>query len=136
MRFLDIHPLQITILYGTLNVLITLCLALNVSLHRLRKRTFAGDPVQPELHRKIRAHGNSAEYLAATTFLLAFLELQQAPAFWLHVFGGVIVLTRIVHSMAMLMVQAGRSRVRMFSATVTYVASFFMAIWSLVLRLR
>jgi uncharacterized membrane protein YecN with MAPEG domain len=136
MKFLDIHPLQITILYGTLNVLITLCLALNVSLHRLGHRTFAGDPVPPELQRKIRAHGNSVEYLAATTFLLAFLELQQAPAFWLHVFGGIIVLTRLVHSMAMLLVGVGRSRVRMFSATVTYLTSIFMAVWSLVLRLR
>jgi uncharacterized membrane protein YecN with MAPEG domain len=132
MKFLDFHPLPVTILYGTLSILITLCLALNVSLHRLRNRVRVTDAVAPELLRKIRAHGNSAEYLAATILLLAFLELQQAPTFWLHVFGGVIVLTRLVHSMGMLM----RSRVTMVSAATTYTVSFFMGIWALVLRLR
>jgi uncharacterized membrane protein YecN with MAPEG domain len=132
MKFLDFHPLPVTILYGTLSILITLCLALNVSLHRLRNRVRVTDAIAPEMIRKVRAHGNSAEYLAVTIFLLAFLELQQAPAFWLHVLGGVLVLARLVHAMAMLM----RSRATMFSAATTYTVSFFMAIWSLVLRLR
>jgi len=81
---------------------------------------------------KVRAHGNSAEYLAVTVFLLAFLELQHVDTFWLHVCGGIVVASRVVHSLSMLF----KLRVSTISATVTYAVSFFMAFWSLYLRLR
>ena len=124
--------LPVTILYGSLSVLVTLFLAVNISLHRMRHRVFVADALPQELHRKVRAHGNSAEYLAVTVFLLAFLELQHVDTFWLHVCGGIVVVSRVVHSLSMLF----KLRVSTISATVTYAVSFFMAFWSLFLRLR
>jgi uncharacterized protein len=124
--------LPVTILYGSLTILVTLLLALNVSMHRLRHRVFIADAVPADLHRKIRAHGNSTEWLAATLLLLAFLELQHAPWVWLHVFGGALLIARICHSVFML----SRSRFTTYSATMTYFLSFTMAFWALYLRLR
>ncbi|HEY2030429.1 MAG TPA: MAPEG family protein [Myxococcales bacterium] len=132
MSFLDALP--VTILYGTLNALIVVALALNVSLNRMSGRVFLSDQPPPELHRRIRAHGNSVEYFAVTTLLLAFLELQRAPSFWLHICGGLVLLARIVHSFAMLS-KSGLS-VRRVSATTTYAISLVMGFWSLYLRLR
>jgi len=132
MSFLDALP--VTVLYGTLNALLVVALALNISLHRVQGRVFLTDQVPPELHRKIRAHGNSVEYFAVTTFLLAFLELQHAPSFWLHICGGIVLLARIVHSFGML-AKSGLA-VRRLSAGSTYTISFVMGLWSLYLRLR
>jgi uncharacterized membrane protein YecN with MAPEG domain len=129
---INLQPLPATVLYGSLSILVTLLLALNVSLHRMQHHVAAGDAPTDPLHRKIRAHGNSVEYLAVSIFLLAFLELQRAPELWLHVCGGVLVVTRVIHSMGML----ARSRLTMLTATVSYTVSFAMVVWALVLRLR
>ncbi len=124
--------LPVTILYGSLNILVTLTLALNVSLLRLRRGVFVGKPVPDDLNRAVRAHGNSAEWLAATTLLLAFLELQGTPSLALHVFGGATILARLFHTTFML----ARSRLTVASATVMYTIAFAMAFWSLWLRLH
>jgi uncharacterized membrane protein YecN with MAPEG domain len=124
--------LPVTILYGSLSILVTVLLALNISLHRMRVKTYVSEGVPDALRRKIRAHGNSVEWLAVTIFLLAFLELQGVPSLWLHILGGAVVIARILHSFSMLT----GSRLTMVSATVTYVLSVTMAVWSLSLRLR
>jgi uncharacterized membrane protein YecN with MAPEG domain len=124
--------LPVTILYGSLSALITILLALNVSLHRMQHKVSAGDPIPDRMFRKVRAHGNSVEWLAVTVLLLAFLELQGAPSLQLHIFGGVMVVARILHSIFML----GRLKLTMLSATTTYVLTAWMAVQSLVMRLR
>jgi|SRR5471030_410286 uncharacterized membrane protein YecN with MAPEG domain len=124
--------LPVTILYGSLSILVTVLLALNISMHRMRHKVYVSEGIPDAFRRKIRAHGNSTEWLAATIFLLAFLELQGAPSMWLHLFGGAILIARIAHSFFMLT----HSRMTMFSATATYLLSFAMAFWALYLRLR
>lgn len=124
--------LPVTILYGSLAILVTILLALNVSLHRMRHKVLAGDPIPDGLFRKVRAHGNSVEWLAVTVLLLGFLELQGVPSMWLHVLGGAVVVARVFHSIFMLL----RKRLTVLSATATYVLSIGMAVWALVLRLR
>ncbi len=129
--------LHVTILYGTLLCLVTLLLALNISLFRLYKGIYIGMEVPKQLNRFIRAHGNSAEWLAAVVFPLAFLELQGAPAFWLHVAGGALLLTRVLHAIFML---TGARIAGVFastlSATAMYLAAFTTALGALWLRLR
>jgi uncharacterized membrane protein YecN with MAPEG domain len=92
----------------------------------------AGDAMPDGLFRKVRAHGNSAEWLAVTIFSLAFLELQGAPSMWLHLLGGAVVIARVFHSIFMLL----RKRLTMITATVTYVLTAGMAVWALVIRLH
>src|SRR5256885_12366953 len=124
--------LPVTTLYGTLTILVTLLLAANISLYRLRHRVWLGVEVPKNLQRMVRAHGNSAEWLAPMVLLLFFLELQHAPAPALHWLGGGAVATRIAHAAFMLT----RSRGTVFSATLLYLLAFVMALWALWLRLH
>jgi uncharacterized membrane protein YecN with MAPEG domain len=124
--------LPVTILYGSLSILVTVLLALNISLNRMRVKTYVSEGVPDALRRKIRAHGNSVEWLAVTIFLLAFLELQGVPSMRLHVLGGAVVIARILHSFCMLT----GSRLTMVSATATYILCVTMTVWSLALRLH
>lgn len=125
--------LPVTILYGSLTILVTILLALNISLYRMRNPDAShAQPVPGPLHRRVRAHGNSAEWLAVTVLLLAFLELQGAPSLWLHLLGGAMLLARILHSTFMLL----KRRTTVLSATVIYALSLAMAAWALVLRLH
>ena len=126
-----------TILYGTLLCLLTLLLALNISLYRLYKGIYIGAEVPKQLLRSIRAHGNSAEWLAAVIFPLAFLELQGAPPFWVHLAGGSLLLTRVLHATFMLSgVRVARIFASTLSATAMYLAAFGTALGALWLRLR
>lgn len=130
-------PLHVTILYGTLLCLVTLLLAVNISLYRLYKGIYIGMDVPKQLLRSIRAHGNSAEWLAAVVLPLAFLELQGAPPFWVHVAGGSLLATRVAHAAFMLSgVRVGGLFVSTISATLMYVAAFATALGALWLRLR
>ena len=122
----------VTILYGTLSILITAMLGLFVSLYRAKNRVLVADPPPPTLFRLIRAHGNSTEWLAVTTFLIFFLEIQGAPSLPLHVFGGGVVLTRIGHSFFMIT----KSILTTLTATLTYILVFLMCGWALYLRFR
>ncbi|HUJ27317.1 MAG TPA: MAPEG family protein [Myxococcales bacterium] len=129
--------LHVTILYGTLLCLVTLLLALNISLYRLYKGIFIGMEVPKQLHRFIRAHGNSAEWLAAVVLPLAFLELQGAPSFWLHLAGGSLLATRVLHAAFLLTgLRVAGLFASTISATLMYLAAFGTAIGALWLRLR
>jgi uncharacterized membrane protein YecN with MAPEG domain len=124
--------LPVTILYGSLAVLITLALALNVSLYRMVHRTFTTRSAPDELQIRIRAHGNAAEWLAPNVLALACLELQHAPSLWLHLLGGGMLGARLLHAGFML----SRTRLTIASAGVMYSLAFFTASWALLLRLR
>ena len=129
--------LHVTILYGTLLCLVTLLLAVNISLYRLYKGVYIGMEVPKRLNRYIRAHGNSAEWLAVVIFPLAFLELQGAPSLWLHLAGGSLLATRVLHAIFMM---TGARVAGIFastiSATLMYLAAFAAALGALWLRLR
>jgi len=58
-------PIPVTALYGTLNILFTTLLGINVSRTRGKFKAFLGDTPNPELLRTIRAHGNNTEWMPA-----------------------------------------------------------------------
>jgi uncharacterized membrane protein YecN with MAPEG domain len=125
--------LPLTILYGTLLIIVTLALALGTSLYRLRTGILLTTKEMPgSLYRMVRAHGNSAEWLAVCIFLLAFLELQGAKPQVINGAGALLVLARVGHSLNMLV----KGRFGAFTAGTTYAVTIAMAIWALQLRLR
>ena len=121
--------LPVTVLYGTLNVLLTAALALNVSRLRIRHQAFVGQIPEPLL-RPVRAHGNNAEWLPVTVFLVAFLELQHAPSLPLHLLAGGLLAARVIRDSFMLARINGRPAV-----IANYLMVFGMGFWSLWLRL-
>ena len=92
-------PIPVTLLYGALNALLTTALGTAVSLTRLRDHKRVGDEPGPALLRLIRAHGNNAEWAPLGIVLLLLLELSHAPSLPLHLFGGILLLTRSVHAL-------------------------------------
>jgi uncharacterized membrane protein YecN with MAPEG domain len=124
--------LPITTLFGTLFVLVTLILAASTSLFRMRVKSYSVPGEPGPLYRLNRAHGNSAEWLAASVLLIAFLELQGANPRLLLILASALLLARVWHSVNMLL----KTGLGPISATIMYGCCFFMAGWALHLRLR
>lgn len=60
-----------------------------------------GDGGDPVLLRRIRAHGNFAEYVPFLLVMIALLELGHQPAWLLHSLGATLVLARLLHGYAL-----------------------------------
>lgn len=94
--------MTITLLYGGLLAIVFLLLSARVVQGRGKGRVSLGDGGQPELLRRIRGHANFAEYVPLQLLLLALLEFSAAlPAWALHGLGAALLLSRILHGIAM-----------------------------------
>jgi uncharacterized membrane protein YecN with MAPEG domain len=88
----------ITPLYAALAAVILSVLSLRIIGVRRSRRVAIGDGADEELARRIRAHGNFAEYTPLALVLILLLELGGAPAWQLHLIGAALILGRIVHA--------------------------------------
>ncbi|KIN64048.1 Membrane-associated protein in eicosanoid and glutathione metabolism [Sulfitobacter noctilucicola] len=88
----------ITPIYAGLAALIYLALTARVITYRRRNLISLGDNDDKALRKRIRAHGNWAEYAPVALFLLLLIELSQAPAIALHLMGLGIVAGRTLHA--------------------------------------
>jgi uncharacterized membrane protein YecN with MAPEG domain len=69
---------------------------------RLRHQgTSLGDGGNPELLRRVRAHGNFSEYVPFILLMIGMLELGHFPAILLHVLGITLVVARLLHGYAL-----------------------------------
>jgi uncharacterized membrane protein YecN with MAPEG domain len=60
-----------------------------------------GDGGDPQLLRRIRGHGNFAEYVPFILVMMAMLELSHFSAYVLHGFGLTLVIARLLHAYAL-----------------------------------
>jgi len=60
-----------------------------------------GDGGDPELLRRIRAHGNFSEYVPFILLMIGMLELSHFPAIVLHVLGLTLLVARLLHGYAL-----------------------------------
>ena len=88
----------ITPLYAALAAVILIVLALRVIVVRRGRGIAIGDGADDDMARRIRAHGNFAEYTPLALVLILLLELGGAPAWQLHLLGAALILGRIVHA--------------------------------------
>jgi len=93
--------MHITGIYAALAALLVLVLAASVSMSRRKNRTGIGDGGHADLALRIRAHANAVEYLPLALLLLLLLELNQTQASWLHVFGIVLIVSRVLHALGL-----------------------------------
>ncbi|MBD3766186.1 MAG: MAPEG family protein [Rhodobacterales bacterium] len=80
--------LQIAPVYAGLLTVIFLILSVRVIDRRRSAGVSLGDGGDGPLQRRIRAHGNFADYAPMGLVLLTIAELAQAPAPWLHLAGA------------------------------------------------
>lgn len=101
----------LTATYAALLALVYLALTLWVSAGRVRLRVLHGDGGQPLLNRRIRAHGNFAEFVPLALLLCALLEARGAAPATLHLLLAPLLAARIAHPFGMV---AGENTPRQF----------------------
>jgi uncharacterized membrane protein YecN with MAPEG domain len=89
--------MRITGIYAAVAALLIVFLAVRVTLRRRAIKVGIGNGGDALLARRIRAHGNAAEYLPLALLLLLILELNQTQPLLLHIFGCVLIAGRLLH---------------------------------------
>lgn len=120
----------VTLLYGALNALVVTLLGINISRIRGQKKIFVGDQIPPDMIFHSRAHGNAAEWVPLGIVLLLILELSGAKSLPLHLFGGGLLLGRVLHAAGLI----GRIPTTAAAAGINYLVFLGMSIYALVLR--
>jgi uncharacterized protein len=128
---------RITLLFASLHVLLYVALSLRVVLHRRMHRVGVGSGGDAVLTRKVRVHGNFAEYVPLALLMLALLELAGIGAALLWTFGIALLLGRVLHAIG-LGGSAGYSFGRFVGTLLTFSTLIVMAafgLWRFVLPL-
>lgn len=94
--------LAISSLYLGLGALLLLGLSAYVISGRWRHRIAIGPGEAKELEKRIRAHGNCAEYLPMLLLIVAATELVGAPGWVTHLFGVTTILSRALHALGLI----------------------------------
>lgn len=121
----------VTALYGALSSLLIMGLGLNVSRLRGKFNTFRGDGGHAELSGAIRAHGNTVEHVPLLLLLLLAAELCGGSSTALHIFGGAMVVARILYAVGML---RGVQAIQISGVLPTYALEAALPIYLLILR--
>lgn len=110
--------LTITPLYAGLLAIWFLVLSYRVV--QKRDKVSLGDGGDPDLLRRMRGHGNFAEYAPLILLLLAFLELNGLRAWALHLMGATLLVARVLHGVALSYTQKWRFG-RFYGTLLTFV---------------
>jgi uncharacterized membrane protein YecN with MAPEG domain len=92
--------IAITPVYAALLALFFVFLSFRVVLQRREAKVALGDGGNRQLLRRLRAHGNFAEYVPLTLILMLLAELQQAPGWLVNAIGVLLVAGRLLHAYA------------------------------------
>jgi uncharacterized protein len=90
--------MKITALYAALLAVLYLVLSFRTIFARRAKQVEIGEGGDRELLRRIRVHGNFAEYVPFALLLIGFAESLGLAATTVHGLGIVLVIGRIVHA--------------------------------------
>lgn len=93
--------MTIVALYAGLLGLLYLPLAANVIRIRRADSISLGDGGNALLERRIRAHGNFAEYVPIALILIALAETGGGPPWLIHLLGIALVIGRALHAVAL-----------------------------------
>jgi uncharacterized membrane protein YecN with MAPEG domain len=121
----------VTALYGALNALLTLALGLNISRLRNKYQLFRGDGGHADLAGAVRAHGNNIEHVPLILILLLTAELSGGASIVLHIFGGALFVSRLIHAVGL--IQASKA-LHFPGAIFTYLLELALPIYLLILR--
>lgn len=121
----------ITAFYAGLLGLIGVYLGIRVSARRGGTKTMIGSGEDDVLARRIRAHGNFAEWIPLTLILLAVIEMIGAPPLAVHIFGIVVVVGRVLHSLGLVAAGDGTHVGRAIGGLVTYLSVALIALYAI-----
>jgi uncharacterized membrane protein YecN with MAPEG domain len=93
--------MHVTPIYAGLLAMLYLVLSYRVVQMRGPGMPSLGDGGNEALMRRIRGHGNFAEYVPFLVLMLGILELGHLPDAWLHALGATLVVARVLHGIAL-----------------------------------
>ncbi len=98
---------ETTPLYALPVAAIYLILWFRVTAMRSAQAVSVGDGGNPALLQRIRQHGNCAEWSFFILILMILAEGMNAPAFYLHISGSLLLIGRIAHPFGLKIDNAG-----------------------------
>ena len=98
---------QIVAFYIALHLILLPVLTFRVGQGRIREKINLGDGENPLLLARMRAHGNYVETTPFALIGLIVLAMMGANPIWLHIFGAVFLLGRILHAHGMAQKNSG-----------------------------
>lgn len=94
---------SVTPIYLSLAGILFITLSILVIMARQSVGASLGDGGDKQLMRRIRAHGNFAEYAPLTLLMLAAAELQGTPWYALHILGLLFIAGRCLHAYVLML---------------------------------
>ena len=88
---------SVTPLYALPLAAITLALWFRITAMRSKLGVSIGDNGNPELLQRIRQHGNCLEWTSFVLILMILAEGMNAPDFYLHISGALLLIGRLAH---------------------------------------
>lgn len=126
----------ITALYGSMNALLNIFLAVRVSSSRGKHGVSIGvGEDKRELEIAVRTHGNNAEFVPLAIITLLLAELCGGSSTVLHILGGTLFLARIAHIPGMAAKKAPNAP-RAFGVAGTWIMIVVAAGYTLYLRTK
>ena len=118
--------LLITPIYGSLLALIIILLAYRVTKFRQKEKIGLGEELGSNAMKcAVRAHGNAVENIPVGIVLLLILELNYLTPWLLHVFGVMLVISRLMHAWG-ISVSRGPSKARFYGTLFTWLTLMLM----------
>ncbi|WP_193164825.1 MAPEG family protein [Microbulbifer hainanensis] len=111
---------HITGLYAGLCALLIIALAFRVVQFRRSEKVGLGSAGKHHAEVLIRSHANAVEYVPLAMLLLLMAELNGLAAPWLHLFGGVFVLARLIHAVGLTAGRGGYHPGRFFGTALSW----------------
>jgi uncharacterized membrane protein YecN with MAPEG domain len=125
--------LSITPIYGSLLALIVVLLAYRVTTFRQKEKIGLGDEdCSNAMKCAIRAHGNAVENIPIGIILLLISELNYLTPWMLHLFGLVLILSRLSHAWGMSN-NGGASKARIYGTLFTWLVLILMIVVNLLI---
>ena len=127
-------PPVITALYGALNAIFNIFLANEVSNARRRHKVSIGEGDHPAMLVAIRTHANNAEFVPLALVVMLVAELCGASSIALHVYGGLLLVARMMLLPGMKMKAPNVPR---FAGTgITWIGIVALSVYTLYLRFK
>ena len=93
--------ITVTPVYVALTALLMIFLSWRVATGRGKYKVSLGDGGNQEMSVLVRGFGNLIEYAPIVLLLLLMMELKGIEGMWLHVYGAVFIVCRLIHPFAL-----------------------------------
>ncbi len=95
--------LPITALYASIMMIFALALSFKAGGFRGKSgiSVMYGEPTNMDLAQRVRVHQNFLEYVPMAIILMGIIEINGGNSTFLHVFGVVLIISRIAHAIGL-----------------------------------